>query len=80
MTPDFGALQFALGELEEPMPRMPEPEVLRDYSEKLKWLHEISPVPAFRSISRAIDDWLETMEPKQAAKSKSAPAIEDFFE
>ena len=49
--------------MEAPAPRIPEPKVLREYSEKLKRLYEISPVPAFRNISRAIDDWLEAMEP-----------------
>jgi len=34
-------------------------------------------VPAFRSISRAIDDWLEAMEPIQRAASKSTPAVAD---
>ncbi len=57
------ALEITLGDLEAPTPRVPEPKVLREYSEKLKRLYEISPVPAFRNISRAIDDWLEAMEP-----------------
>ena len=57
------ALEITLGDLEAPTPRIPEPKVVREYSEKLKRLYEISPVPAFRNISRAIDDWLEAMEP-----------------
>jgi len=61
------ALNITLGDLEAPTPRIPEPKVLREYSEKLKRLYEISPVPAFRSISRAIDDWLEAVEPARTA-------------
>ena len=72
------ALGITFGDLEEPTPRTPEPRVLREYSEKLMRLYEISPVPAFRSISRAIDDWQEAMEPVHPGKPKSA-AIEDFF-
>jgi SOS-response transcriptional repressor LexA len=74
------ALGITFGDLEEPTPRIPQPRTLREYSEKLKRLYEISPVPAFRSISRAIDDWLEAIEPMRAAKSKPAPTIEGFFE
>jgi hypothetical protein len=61
------ALNITLGDIERPTPRPPEPKKLREYSEKLKRLYEISPEPAFRSISRAIDDWLEAMEPVASA-------------
>jgi repressor LexA len=73
-------LNISFGDFEKPTPMAPEPRVLRDYSEKLKRLYEISPVPAFRSVSRAIDDWLEVLESTQAAKSKPDAAIDDFFE
>ena len=68
------ALGVTFGDLEEPTPRIPEPRVLREYSEKLKRLYEIAPNPAFRSISRTIDDWLEAMEPEYPAESKSRAA------
>jgi SOS-response transcriptional repressor LexA len=74
------ALDITLGDLEEPTPRITEPKILREYSEKLKRLYEISPVPAFRNISRAIDDWLEALEPTQAAKSKPGTAFDDFLD
>jgi hypothetical protein len=74
------ALDITLGGLEEPAPCIAEPRVLHEYSEKLKRLYEISPVPAFRNISRAIDDWLEALEPAQTAKSKPRAAIDDYFE
>jgi transcriptional regulator with XRE-family HTH domain len=62
-------LNISLGDFEKPTALAPEPRVLREYSEKLKRLYEISPVPAFRNISRAIDDWLEALEQAQSAKT-----------
>jgi SOS-response transcriptional repressor LexA len=73
-------LNISFGDFEKPTPMAPQPKVLRDYSEKLKRLYEISPVPAFRSISRAIDDWLEALESTQVTKSKPDAVIDDFFE
>jgi SOS-response transcriptional repressor LexA len=73
------ALGVTFGDLEEPTLRLPEPRILREYSEKLKRLYEISPNPAFRSISRTIDDWLEAMEPDHPAESKSRSARKDFI-
>ncbi len=69
-------LGVTLGDFEKPTAAPLEPTVLREYSEKLKRLYEISPVPAFRSISRAIDDWLEALESKQSARQKP----EDYFD
>ncbi len=66
------ALDITLGDIEQPTPRPPEPKQLREYSEKLKRLYEISHVPAFRSISRAMDDWLEATE---TVATKQAPAV-----
>jgi SOS-response transcriptional repressor LexA len=74
------ALDITLGDLEQPTPHISEPKALREYSDKLKRIYEISPVPAFRNVSRAIDDWLEALEPTQAAKSKPVAAINDYFE
>lgn len=56
------ALNITLGDLEEPSPRIYEPMELRECYEKLKKLHEISPVPGFRAASRTIDDWLQAAE------------------
>ncbi len=69
-------LGVTLGDFEKPTSAPLEPKVLQEYSEKLKRLYGISPVPAFRSISRAIDDWLEALESKQSAKQKP----EDYFD
>jgi SOS-response transcriptional repressor LexA len=69
-------LGVTLGDFEKATAAAPEPKALREYSEKLKRLYEISPVPAFRSISRAIDDWLEALESTKAAKSKP----DDYFD
>jgi SOS-response transcriptional repressor LexA len=74
------ALDITLGDLEQPTPHIPEPKALREYSEKLKRLYEISPVPAFRNVSRAIDDWLEVLEPAQTGASKPEEAIDDYFD
>lgn len=63
-------LGITLGDLEAPTPHMPEPKILREYSEKLERLYEICPEPAFRSVSRAIDDWLEALGKTRADKSK----------
>lgn len=73
------ALGITLGDLEQPTPDSPEPKIFREYSEKLKRLYEISPVPAFRSISRAIDDWLEALESMQAKPTEDV-VTDDFFE
>jgi SOS-response transcriptional repressor LexA len=73
-------LNISLGDFEKPTPAAPEPRILREYSEKLKRLYEISPAPAFRSVSRAIDDWLEALESTQAATLKPDTVIDDFFE
>jgi SOS-response transcriptional repressor LexA len=69
-------LNISLGDFEKPTATVPEPKVLREYSEKLKRLYEISPIPAFRNISRAIDDWLEALESRQSSKSKP----HDYFD
>jgi SOS-response transcriptional repressor LexA len=68
-----------LGDLEAPTPRIPKSRVLREYSEKLERLYEVSPEPAFRSVSRAIDDWLEALEKTRTAKSKSRRR-KDYFD
>jgi hypothetical protein len=46
-------------------------------SNLIQRLYDISPVPAFRSISRAIDDWLEAMEPVRT--TPYLPVQADFF-
>ncbi len=61
------ALNITLGDLEEPSSRIYEPRELRDYYGKLKELYLTSPLLAFRSASRLIDDWIE------AARSSPAP-------
>jgi transcriptional regulator with XRE-family HTH domain len=64
-------LGITLGDLEKPTPPPPtEPKKLRDYMDKLKRLYEISSVPAFKNVSRSIDDWLEACEAVSAAKSQ----------
>jgi SOS-response transcriptional repressor LexA len=73
-------LNISFGDFEKPTPMAPEPKALRDYSEKLKRLYQISQVPAFRSVSRAIDDWLEALDSTPPAKSKPDAVIDDFFE
>ena len=60
------ALNITLGDLEAATRKDPEPRVLREYSEKLKRLYEVSPVPGFRAASRTIDEWLAAMEPARA--------------
>ena len=57
------ALNVALGDLEAATDKPPEPAVIREYSEKLRRLHNALPVPAFRNVTRAMDDWLEEVEP-----------------
>ena len=53
-------LGITLGDVEKPTPPPPkEPKKLRDYMDKLKRLYEITSVPAFKNISRNIDDWLD---------------------
>lgn len=75
------ALNITLGDIERPSPRPPEEKKLREYSEKLKRLYEITHVPAFRSVSTAINDWLEALESapfKLPAASRSNVIEGDF--
>lgn len=74
------ALDITLGDLEQPTPQISEPKVLREYSDKLKKIYEISPAPAFRNVSRTIDDWLEVLEPVAEAQAGTDRVIDDFFE
>jgi DNA polymerase V len=65
-------LGITLGDLENPTPKPVEPKQLQECSEKLKKLYETSSIPAFRNISRSIDDWLEAAETVSEAE-KSVP-------
>ncbi len=75
------ALNITLGDIEKPTPRPPEEKKLREYSEKLKRLYEITQAPAFRSVSTAIDDWLEALQSapfNQVAAARSNVIEGDF--
>ncbi len=72
------ALGITLGDIESPTPHPVEPKQLREYSEKLKRLYELTQVPAFRSISRAIDDWLEAIESAPLGQKQSDTIPADF--
>jgi SOS-response transcriptional repressor LexA len=61
------ALNITFGDLEEPSPRIHDPKELREYSDKLKRLYQISPAPGFRSAARIIDDWLDAAESRGRA-------------
>jgi len=74
------ALNITLGDLEEPTPRLHEPKALREYSDKLKRLYEISRVPGFRAAARNIDDWLDAVEPGGSVELHPAEEKEDFTE
>ncbi len=67
------ALGVSLADLEGPIKKPAEPQDLREYIEKLKRLYEVAQVPAFRSISRNIDDWLESL--KAIATEPAAPTL-----